>query len=89
MKNKSSFFSEIYSGPSRESIEKHERAFQARLAYEKNCIAKYDFPDWMMKPSLPPKQGERMADYAVMFGTTIEEMKQCLHAVEEALRKGL
>ena len=87
--SRSSFFDEIYSKPSQESIDKYERAFQARLAYEKNCIAKYDYPDWMMKPSLPPKQGERMSDYAMRFGTTIEEMKECLPAVERVLQNGL
>jgi hypothetical protein len=87
--SRSSFFDEIYSKPSQESIDKYERAFQARLAYEKNCIVKYDYPDWMMKPSLPPKQGEGMSDYAMRFGTTIEEMKECLPAVERALQNGL
>lgn len=84
-----SLFDELYSKPSQESIDKYERAFQARLAYEKNCITKYDFPDWMMKPSLQPKQGETMSDYAVRFGTTIEEMKEILPAVEHALQNGL
>ena len=87
--SRSSFFDEIYSKPSQESIDKYECAFQARLAYEKNCIAKYDYPDWMIKPSKPPKQGERMSDYAMRFGTTIEEMKECLPAVERALQNGL
>jgi hypothetical protein len=87
--SRSSFFDEVNSKPSQESIDKYERAFQARLAYEKNCIAKYDFPDGMMMPSLPPKEGERMYDYAMRFGTTIEEMKECLPAVERALQNGL
>lgn len=75
--------------PSKESIEKHERAFNARLAYEKNCIAKYDYPDWMMKPSKPPIKGERMEDYACRYGTTIKEMKDVLPAVERGLANGL
>lgn len=73
---------------SKESIEKHERAFNARLAYEKNCIAKYDYPDWM-KPSRPPKMGENMSNFAMRYGTTIKEMKDVLPAVERALENGL
>ena len=43
--SRSSFFDDIYAKPSRESIDKYERAFNAQLAYEKNCIAKYDYPE--------------------------------------------
>lgn len=67
------------------SEEKYESAFNARLAYEKNCIAKYDYPDWMRKPSKPPIKGERMIDFAMKYNTTIEEMKACLPQVERAL----
>ena len=85
--SRSSFLDEIMGKPSQESIEKYERAFNARLAYEKNCIAKYDYPD--NRPSRPPKKGDTMLDYAFRFGTTIEEMKECLPAVEHALQNGL
>jgi hypothetical protein len=71
--------------PSRGSIERYQRAFNAALAYEKNCIAKYDYPDWMNKPSKPPKKGERMEDYAAKYGTTIKEMKDQWRNVERAL----
>lgn len=67
--------------------EKSERAFQALLAYEKNCIAKYDYPD--SRPSKPPIKGERMSDYAERYGTTIEEMKSHWRGVEYALANGL
>jgi hypothetical protein len=67
----------------KESIEKYERAFNARLAYEKNCIAKYDYLD--NRPSKPPIKGERMKDYAIKYNTTIEEMKACELQVERAL----
>ena len=87
--SRSSFFDEIMGKPSQESIDKYERAFNARLAYEKNCIAKYDYPDWMIKPSKPPIKGERMEDFADRFGTTIQEMKECTPAVERALQNGL
>lgn len=83
------FESNYLAKPSKESIEKYERAFEARLAYEKNCIAKYDYPDWMIKPSRPPKKGERMSDFAMKYGTTIKEMKDVLPAVERALANGL
>ena len=67
--------------------EKSERAFQSLLAYEKNCIAKYDSPD--NRPSKPPIKGERMSDYAERYGTTIEEMKSHWKSVEYALANGL
>lgn len=87
--SRSFFFNEIIGKPSQESIDKYERAFKARLAYEKNCIAKYDYPDWMHKPSKPPIKGERMEDFACRFGTTIQEMKDVEMQVERALQNGL
>lgn len=77
--------------PSKESIEKYERAFKARLAYEKNCIAKYDYPDWMKKPSKPIPKGERMEDFAFKYGADLKEMRKCELecAVERALANGL
>ena len=83
--SRSSFFDDIYAKPSQESIDKYERAFNAQLAYEKNYIAKYDYPDWMCKPSKPPIKGERMADFAHRFGTTIQEMKDVQRQVDRAL----
>ena len=83
--NKRAFEDKYFAKPSKESIEKYERAFEARLAYEKNCIDKYDYPDWMMKTSRPPKKGERMIDFAMRFNTTIEEMKACLPQVKRSL----
>ena len=71
--------------PTKKSIKKYERAFNARLAYEKNCIAKYDYPDWMCKPSKPPIKGERMIDFAMKYNTTIEEMKACELQVDRTL----
>jgi hypothetical protein len=85
--SRSSFLDEIYGKPSQESIDKYERAFNARLAYEKNCIAKYDYPD--NRPSKPPVNGERMEDFACRFGTTIKEMKDVEMQVEVALQNGL
>jgi len=73
--------------PTQESIDNYNRAFDARLAYEKNCIAKYDYPDFMNKPSRPPKRGETMTDYAMRYGTSIKEMKDCWLAVESALTR--
>lgn len=85
--SRSSFLNEYYSQPTQEEINKIERAFQALLAYEKNCIAKYDYPD--NRPSKPPIKGERMSDYAERYGTTIEEMKRHWRGVEYALENGL
>lgn len=82
--SRSSFYDEIMAKPSQESIDKYERAFNARLAYEKNCIAKYDYPD--NRPSKPPIKGERMEDFACRFGTTIQEMKDVEMQVERALQ---
>lgn len=76
----------FYMIPSKEQLEKDKKAFEALLAYEKNCIAKYDYPDWMGKPSKPPIKGERMEDFAFKFGTTIEEMKLQWRLVEYYLK---
>ena len=73
------YFAEL----SKEIIEAQERAFNAALAYEKNCIAKYDYID--NRPSRPPKKGERMSDFAMRYGTTIKEMKNQWRQVERAL----
>jgi hypothetical protein len=72
---------------SKELIEAQERAFNAALAYEKNCIAKYDYVD--MRPSRPPKKGERMEDFAFRYGTTVKEMKKQWRQVKRALENGL
>jgi len=56
--------------------QRHNRAFDARLAYEKNCIAKYDSPVGApQRPSRPPKKGDKMSDYAMRYGTSEKEMK--------------
>lgn len=83
--NRREFEDKYFAKPSKESIEKYERAFNARLAYEKNCIAKYDYPDFMHLPSRPPKKGETMRDFAMKYNTTIEEMKDCELQVDRAL----
>jgi len=69
--------------PSKEWVEAQERAFNAALAYEKNCIAKYDYVD--MRSSRPPKRGETMQDFAFKYGTTVNEMKNQRRQVESAL----
>lgn len=60
------------------------KAFQARLAYEKNCIEKYDRKGMN---SITPKKGERLEDFARMFLTTPEEMKEILPKVEDELKR--
>ena len=75
---------ELYSEAAcNEFLEAQERAFNAALAYEKNCIAKYDYID--NRPSRPPKKGERMEDFAFKYGTTVKEMKNQWRQVERAL----
>lgn len=59
-----------------------KRAFDALLAYERNCIAKYDRPN---RPSVMPPTGERMEDFARQYGTTIEDMKKARNDVEAFL----
>ncbi|MCK5017746.1 MAG: hypothetical protein KAS32_11845, partial [Candidatus Peribacteraceae bacterium] len=73
--------------PSKESQEKYELAFAAMLAYEMNCIAKYDYPDRMCRPSRCPVKGERMSDYAIRYGTTLFEMKE--HSLQMAVDRAL
>lgn len=73
--------------PSAEMIEKQERAYNALLAYEKNCLkheAKYINPQMAKIP-----KGERMNDFAMRYGTTIKEMKHQWRQVESALANGL
>lgn len=77
------FRDKYFAEPSKEFIEAQERAFNAALAYEKNCIAKYDYID--NRPSRPPKKGERMEDFAFKYGTTVKEMKNQWWQVERAL----
>ena len=85
--NDKSILNNYLAKPNKELFAAQERAFNAALAYEKNCIAKYDYPDWMGKPSRPPKKGETMEDFARRHCTTIEEMKAQWRQVEEALAK--
>lgn len=73
--------------PTEESVEKYERAFNAAMAYERNCRAKYDYPDFLRKASIPPIKGERMVDFAFKFRTTIKEMKSCERQVDKMLAK--
>lgn len=61
-----------------------DKAFEAALAYEKNCRAKYDR---FNKTSLPIPKGEQMIDFAMYFGTTVKEMKECEFQVEAVLGK--
>ncbi|OWP76854.1 hypothetical protein [Flavobacterium oreochromis] len=63
-----------------------ERAFEAALAYEKNCRAKYDR---FNQQSLPIPKGEQMSDYARAFGVTVKEMKDYEFQVEKILGKDI
>lgn len=65
--------------PSKETVEKNKRAYDAMMAYEKNCMSKYDRTG---KPSLMPQKGDTMLDFAGRYGTTISEMKKALPEVE-------
>jgi hypothetical protein len=67
-----------------ELVEKivYQKAFDAALAYEKNCRAKYD--RWN-QTSLPIPKGEQMIDFAMKYGTTVKEMKNCEFQVEQIL----
>jgi len=65
-----------------EECEGFSRAYDARLAYEENCLRKYDR---VGKPSLPIPIGERLEDYALKYRTTPEAMRQILPTVEAEL----
>ena len=56
-----------------------ERAVEARYAYEKNCQLKYDFS---YRPSRYIPKGERLEDYAMMYGVSIKAVKDALREVE-------
>lgn len=63
-----------------------KRAFEALLAYEENCILKYDAKEGdPRRHSLMPKEGERMMDYAIKHNTNSVDMKRQCRQVEEAL----
>lgn len=69
--------------PAPEMIEKQERAFNALLAYERNCQkheAKYIDPRMAKIP-----KGEHMSDFAMKYGTTVKEMKEHWRQVEHVL----
>ena len=73
--------------PSKEMIAKQERAFNALLAYEKNCLkheAKCIDPQMAKIP-----KGEQMSDFAMIYGTTIKEMKDQWRQVEYTLSNDL
>tara|TARA_R110000772_G_C13310332_1_gene440574 strand:- start:8779 stop:9270 length:492 start_codon:yes stop_codon:yes gene_type:complete len=61
-----------------------QNAYNALLAYELNCMEKYDQP---MGHSKPPKMGDRMVDFAIRFGTSVEQMKQHWVAVDLETRQ--
>jgi len=73
--------------PSAEMIEKQERAFNAALAYEKNCL-KHEAKCIDPRMAKIPK-GEHMSDFAMRYGTTVKEMKDQWRQVESALANGL
>lgn len=68
-----------------ESANRVERAFNAALAYEKNCYLKYDDP--FNRPGRPIPPGETMKDFASRFGTTVEEMKQQERQVDAEIER--
>ncbi len=61
-------------------------AFKARLEYERNCEAKYDRPG---RPSIAPREGERMVNYAQKWGCSIYEMIEVLPEVERYMQSGI
>lgn len=61
-----------------------QRAFDARLAYEINCIAFYDRPNIQ---SFRPAPGWRISDFAKRYKTTVSEMVEILPAVEHHIKK--
>jgi hypothetical protein len=78
--------SEYFNKISSEDQFRYQRAFEARLAYERNCIAKYDYPDFMQKPSRPQKRGDTMLDYAMRYDVSIKDMKDCERQVDYFLK---
>lgn len=67
-----------------------KREFEALLAYEENCILKYDAKEGEpQRPSYRPKEGERMLDYARKHNVSIYLMKRHWKQVDqELLKKG-
>jgi hypothetical protein len=63
-------------------INRDDNAFKAALEYEINCRLKYDKEHG---PSISPKVGERMGDFAERYGTAIHKMKMYERQVEDFL----
>jgi hypothetical protein len=63
-----------------------QNAYDAALAYEKNCRAKYDR---FNMHSLPIPKGQQMSDFANQYGTTVEEMKKFECQIELYLGKNI
>ena len=57
-----------------------EKAVQAGYAYEKNCQLKYEFTSG--RPSRHIPKGERLEDYAMMYGVSVKAVKDALREVE-------
>lgn len=76
------FKREYLNEPSKEEKEKHQRAYQAMLAYELNCEQKYDRPN---RPSLPIPKEESIGAFAAKHKTTVKEMKAYDRMVERAI----
>lgn len=82
--NSQEFKDAYFLKPCKEMVEKQERAFNAALAYEKNCVLKYDYID--NRPSRLPSKGERIGDFAYRYGTTVEGMKNQWRQVEHVMK---
>jgi len=63
---------------------KYQRVFDARMAYETNCMNLYDDP-LGLRPSKTPIRGDRMEDFACRYEVDVREMIDILPAVEKAL----
>lgn len=68
-----------------EITQDYQIEFIARLAYEINCIKKYDYSDG--RPSAVPIKGDRMCDYAQLFGCSEDKMKKIGREVDAYVSK--
>ena len=64
--------------------EARDRAFVAMMAYEKNCILKYDRDN---SPSRPIPKKDQQEAFAIKHRTTVKEMRECLPDVERLMNR--
>jgi hypothetical protein len=65
-----------YQGYIYKQSESEKRALDALVDYELTMQALYDYPEYMGRPSRVHANGHKMKDFALRYGTCIEDMRK-------------